>query len=85
VPVFIFLGLGTLGTEVTGYFFTKSFIELGKLYANKPFCILLQANSNKGRTYYDIKAAYPKPITYRMLLYPFTFYKWYKKSVFPKN
>jgi hypothetical protein len=82
-PVFILAGLGTTGVEAAGYFLGKKYMELGKLYGSKGFCILLQNNSTKGRTYSEIKAVFPKPSFLRALIYPITYYTWFKKRVFP--
>src|SRR3989344_3936008 len=51
IPVFILAGLGTVGPSVPGNFLSRHFQELGKVYGNKPFCILLKTDITKGPTY----------------------------------
>lgn len=81
IPIFILAGLGTVGTEVPGYFLSQKYIELGKLYANKAFCILLKTDITKGRNYFEVKAIYPNPTWWRAILYPITFFNWFKKNL----
>ena len=83
VPVFILAGLGTNGTATSGYFLNENCLELGKLYGNEAFCVLLQTDITKGRNYYEIKGVYPRPNMLRAFLYPIVFYTWNKKNVFP--
>lgn len=61
IPVFILAGHGMMGTELSGYFLKENFIILGKLYGDKPFCILLKTDVTKGKTYHEVKGIYPKP------------------------
>ena len=82
--MFILAGIGTLGTEVSGHFLNKHCIDLGKLYGEKSFCVLLRTNITKGKDYYEIKAVSPKPCLFRSMLYPITFIHWHTKKVFPK-
>lgn len=83
VPVIILAGLGTTGTATAGYFFRQNAINLGKLYGNKSFCVLLKTSLDKGKNLYTIRAIYPKPNLGKAFLYPVTYRKWYKKGIFP--
>jgi hypothetical protein len=83
IPVFILAGLGTAGTEVAGKVLNQNCIALGKLYGNKPFCVLFKTDIIRRSSYYEIKGIFPKPKLYRALWYPITFFKWYRKKVYP--
>lgn len=84
IPVFILAGHGYLGTSSAGYFLRENCIDIGKLYGDRAFCLLLYVNISEGRKSVVLKATYPKPTPDRIILYPFTFFKYRKKSVFPK-
>lgn len=78
VPVFILAGLGTLGTEATGYILNKHLVELGKLYGSSTFCAFLKVLTNEGKESAYIDKVYPFPNWYRRLLYPITYLKFKK-------
>lgn len=84
-PVFILAGLGTMGTSVTGYILRQSFIEIGKLFGSNPFCIFIKVKINEGRTSASIDKIYPKPSWDRIILYPFTYFRFTKKNYFKFN
>lgn len=84
IPTFILAGLGTTGTEVAGRALNQNCIGLGKLYGNKPFCVLFKTDITKGNSYYEIEGIFPKPNLLRAFWYPFTFINWYRKKVFPQ-
>lgn len=85
IPVFILAGIGTPGTEVAGHVLNENSISLGKLYGNKPFCVLFKTNITRGNSHYEIAGIFPKPQLYRLLWYPITYIKWYRKKVYPEN
>jgi len=84
IPVFILAGLGTMGTSITGHYLNKKCIDLGKLYGDKPFCVLLSGKINEGRRSVIIRAAYPKPRLVRRILYYLTYCKFNRDSIFPR-
>ena len=43
-PVYIMAGIGTAGTEATGYILSKHLSDLGKLYGSTPFCAFIKVN-----------------------------------------
>lgn len=69
-PVFILAGLGTTGTSSAGYYLAHNYIELGKLYGRKPFCLLLKCRTDEGRESGVLVAAYPRPPWYKGILHP---------------
>jgi hypothetical protein len=83
VPVFLLAGLGTMGTEITGYFFSQNAVGLGKMFGSRAFCVLLSTNATRGREYSSIEAMWPKPSLMRIILHPIVYYQW--KSFFPKS
>jgi hypothetical protein len=83
IPVIILAGLGANGTETAGYFFNQNFVHLGKLYGNRPFCVLIKTDTSQSRNYYEVKAIYPRPPFLRMVLYPITSFRWSRKKIFP--
>ncbi len=85
IPVFILAGLGVMGTEVSGNILNKHCVELGKLYGKIAFCLLFSTDITKGKEYFEITAAYPKIPVHRIILYPVTSFKWYKKNIFPSK
>lgn len=85
VPVFILAGLGTTGTEASGKVLNENCIALGKLYGSSSFCVLFKTDITRGSSYYEMTGIFPKPQLYRALWYPITFYKWYRKKIFPSN
>lgn len=84
-PVFILAGLGTMGTSIAGYYLGKTCVELGKLYGNKPFCLLLSAKTDEGKESVTIRAAYPKPAISRIIMHYFTYRKLNRNSIFPDH
>jgi hypothetical protein len=82
-PVFILAGLGTTGTEAAGKVLNENAIAFGKLYGSSSFCVLFQTDITRGGSFYKIKGIFPRPILYRALWYPKTFFHWYRKNVFP--
>jgi hypothetical protein len=82
IPVFILAGLGTTGTEAAGKVLNQNSAAFGKLYGNKPFCVLFKTNITMGSSYYELKSIYPKPKLSRLFIYPITFLKWYNKKYF---
>ena len=85
IPVFILAGLGTMGTETAGIVLNEKAIQLGKLYGNDSFCILFKTDITRGNKYYEIKGIFPKPQWYRAIWYPTTYFKWWKRKIFPSN
>lgn len=82
VPVFIFAGLGTAGTEVAGYVFNKYLVELGKLYGNNPFCAYIRVTTNEGKESAFIDKLYPHPAWHRIAQCPITYLKFRRKELF---
>jgi hypothetical protein len=81
--VFIIAGLGTAGTEVAGKLLSSYAVDLGKLFGNKPFCLAFTTDIDivEGNTI--IKGVYPSPHWSKAIFYPFTYFKWYRKNIFP--
>jgi hypothetical protein len=63
IPIFILAGLGTYGTMSAAYLFAKHAVDLGKLYGDRAFCVLLSVNVNQGN-----ESAFIKEITPRIPL-----------------
>lgn len=84
-PVLMLAGIGTMGTSVAGYFLSKAGTDLGKLYGNRPFCLLLSAKTDEGRDSVIVRAAYPKPTMDRIIQHPLTFIRYNNDSIFPDN
>lgn len=80
IPVFILAGLGVLGTSAAGYWFKKECIALGRLYGSRPFCVLLSAKTDEGRSSANAVAIYPQPTILNRLLHPLTYYS--KRKLF---
>lgn len=74
IPVFILAGLGVLGTSAAGYCFKQECVTLGKLYGSGPFCVLLSAKTDEGRSSANPVAIYPQPPIFNTLLHPLTYY-----------
>ncbi|MCX6706468.1 MAG: hypothetical protein NTV24_05235 [Candidatus Woesebacteria bacterium] len=84
-PVLLLAGLGTTGTSVAGYFFNKSSADLGKLYSDDTFCLLLSAKIDEGRESVVLRAAFPRPSFLRIVTHYPTFMRLNKDSIFPQN
>lgn len=84
-PVFILAGLGTTGTATAGYFFRENAVEIGRLYGNNPFCILLKVTVDEGKMSAVAVAAYPNPSFFRIIKHPLTYLKFRRKSIFPEK
>ncbi len=84
-PVFLLAGLGTTGTGAAGYFFRENAVEMGKLYGNNPFCILLKVTVDEGKTSAIAVSVYPKPSFFRIIKHPITYLKFSRKSIFPEK
>lgn len=82
-PVFILAGLGTMGTSIAGYFFSQNSTQLGKLYGNNPFCILVSVKTDEGRTSVIARSFYPKPKILNIIFHIPTYLKY--KNLFNKN
>ncbi len=82
IPVFILAGLGTLGTGITSYYLRNNSITLGKLYGNKPFCVLLSAKKNEGNSSTIVRNVYPNPSWNRVVFHPFAYLK-FKRDIYP--
>lgn len=81
--VIILAGLGTSGTEVAGKVLSTNAHDLGRLYSNKPFCLLFSTDINISHGFYSIKGVFPKPHWSSAVLHPTTYFKWKRKKVFP--
>jgi hypothetical protein len=78
VPVLILAGLGTIGTSAAGFVLANESRNIGKLYGNKSFCMLIKADINIGTTSGELQTIYPIPSRVRRTTY-FLTYKTYKK------
>ena len=83
--VFILAGLGTTGTEVAGKVFSSNANDLGRLYGNKPFCLLFKTDINISHGFYTIVGVFPKPNLWSAIFHPITYIKWKRKKLYPKR
>lgn len=72
MPVFILAGIGTTGTSAAGFVLKENYIKLGKLFGNRPFCLLFKVKLDEGKTSAQIKKITPQPRWYKYLLHPLT-------------
>lgn len=82
IPVLILAGLGTTGTASAGHFFQENAVDIGKLYGNRAFCFLLKTSIYEGKKSVIPKLAYPSPSLLRIILHPFAYLKFKRKSLF---
>jgi hypothetical protein len=81
--VFIVAGLGTAGTEVAGYLLSSNAVDLGKLFGKSSFCLAFTTDIDIAEGNSVIKGVYPRPHWSKAFFYPFTYFKWSRKNVFP--
>lgn len=81
-PVYILAGLGTTGTSAAGYIFRQNFIEIGKLFGSRAFCIFLKVKLGEGKESALIDKIYPKPRWYMAIFHPVLYYKFRRKEYF---
>jgi len=77
-PVFILAGGGTMGTSAAGYVLKQNYINIGKLYRSRPFCVFFNVKIDHGRSSAVIDKIYPKPSK----LYLYTYLRFSKKGYF---
>ena len=73
--IFVIMGLGCLGTVSGGKFFRNNFLQIGKMYGNKPFAIIVKSNLYEGKESYVLYDYYPEPSLIRKIIFPFTWLK----------
>lgn len=76
--VFFILGLGCLATESVGRFFRSQFLQLGKMYGNRPFVAIIKSNLYEGKESYVLYDYYPEPTFIRKIVFPITWFKHFK-------
>lgn len=72
VPVFILAGIGTTGTSAAGHVLKENYVKLGRLYGNRPFCLLFRVKLDEGKQSAQIKRIMPQPKWYVYILHPIT-------------
>lgn len=80
IPVFILAGMGTLGTSSAGGLLGKIDNDLGKLFGNRPFCVLFSAVWSIGPSSAVIRDYYPEPSLDRILLHLPTYIRFKRLS-----
>ena len=72
------MGLGCLATESVGRFFRSQFLQLGKMYGNRPFVAIIKSNLYEGKESYVLYDYYPEPTVIRKIVFPITWFKHFK-------
>ena len=81
-PVLILAGLGTVGTSAAGFVLSQEVRSIGKLYADKSFCMLFKADTNIGRSSGELQFIYPAPSFWRKISHFITYSDYRRRGVF---
>ncbi len=79
-PAFVLAGMGTLGTAAAGYYFRNNYIDMGKMFGDESFVILLSANLGEGKTSARMIKSYPKIKTLNKIFHPIVYWEKYRKT-----